>query len=136
MRDVNGLHHVTGLMKNRPTCYQSQPRRVAVLRSLRSRIFFLSKPKTISKRLRSHGNVFNVMATPNFPFIAGRRNIASISRLYDTFERSTSRIEGVICVTKICYMRCIFVGMQRRFIALALSGITTPKKILDLDLLC
>ncbi|OQE57444.1 hypothetical protein PENNAL_c0402G12089, partial [Penicillium nalgiovense] len=86
-------------------------------------------PKIISKRPRSPADVFNVMATPNFPFIAARRNIANISRLYDTFERSTCMIEDVICVTKICYMRCIFAGMQKRFIASALNGITTPRKI-------
>lgn len=73
--------------------------------------------------------------TPNFLFIAVRRNIANISRLYDTFERSTYRIEGVICVTKIYYMRCIFAGMQKRFIASALNGITTPKKIRDRTLI-
>ncbi|KAJ5458813.1 hypothetical protein N7530_010757 [Penicillium desertorum] len=82
-------------------------------------------------RPRSLAHVFNVMVTPNFPFIAVRRNIANISRLYNTFERSTCRIEGVIYMTKIYYIRCIFAGMQKRFIASALNGITTPKKIRD-----
>ncbi|KAJ5481525.1 hypothetical protein N7475_000337 [Penicillium sp. IBT 31633x] len=36
------------------------------------------------------------MVTPNFPFIAVYRNIANISRLYDTFERSTYRIEDLL----------------------------------------
>jgi hypothetical protein len=75
------------------------------------------------------------MATPNFPFTAGRRNTVNISRLYDTSEKTTCKIEGVICVTKICYMRCIFADMQKRFIASALNGITTPKKIRDRTLI-
>lgn len=87
------------------------------------------KAKIISRRPRSLADVFNVIVTPNFLFIAVRRNIANIRQLYDTFERSTYRIEGVICVTKIYYMRCIFLGIQKRFIALALNGITILKKI-------
>ena len=95
--DVNEQHQVMGSTKNRPTWYQSQPRRVTVFRSLRSRVFFSRKPEIILGRLRSPGDVFNVMATPDFPFIAEHRNIASISRPCDTFERSTCRIEGVMC---------------------------------------
>ena len=129
--DVNEQHQVMGSTKNRPTWYQSQPRRVTVFRSLRSRVFFSRKPEIILGWPRSPGDVSNVMATPDFPFIAEHRNIASISRPCDTFERSTCRIEGVICVTKICSMRCIFAGMQKKFIVSALNGITISKKIRD-----
>ncbi|KAJ5462246.1 hypothetical protein N7530_010451, partial [Penicillium desertorum] len=91
--------------------------------------------KTILRRLRSLADIFNIIVTPNFLYIAVRRNIANISRLYVTFERSTYRIEGVIYMTKIYYIRYIFVGIQKRFIALALNGITTPKKIRDQTLI-
>ena len=82
--------------------------------------------RNISERERNLSDAINVMATPNFPFIARRRNTANISQLYDT-----CRIEGVRCVTKICYMRCIFAGMHETFIASAPNETTTPKKIQD-----
>lgn len=80
---------------------------------------------------RSLGDIFNIIVTPNFLSIAGRRNITNISQRYDSFESSTCRIKDILCVTKICYMGCIFVGIQKKFIALALNGITTLEKIRD-----
>src|SRR5690349_11818402 len=54
--DVNAQHQVTGLKKDKPTFYQSQPGTDAALRSFRSRISFLRRPKITSKRQRSLGD--------------------------------------------------------------------------------
>ncbi|KAJ5989691.1 hypothetical protein N7481_004901 [Penicillium waksmanii] len=131
------LSHNTAVTLKAGRCVDDyeQQRQPLSLPKCRRKNYFWRRREIISGRPKNLEDAFNVTAILCYLFIVEHINMANTNQLYDTFEKSTWRIGDVICVARIFYMKCIFVGMQKMFIVLLPNAITTQKKNQDRTLI-